>query len=221
MRIYLKTTPSAEIVPFDYQQKLIGVLHKWLGKNDLHNKISLYSYSWLINGEAFGNKGLNFSQGASWFISFYDDTHLKTIINTILESSEMFSGIRVIDVTIRENPDLTDQELFKLGSPILIKRYDTEGKERHYTFEDSESNSLLKETLVHKMQEAGLEPDDAFDIYFDQSYKKKKTKKVNIHNIGNKANVCPIIIKGSPETKLFAWLCGVGSCTGSGFGAIY
>jgi CRISPR-associated endoribonuclease Cas6 len=221
MRIHLKTTPNTEIVSFDYQQKLIGVLHKWLRQNDLHSKISLYSYSWLINGKAFGSKGLRFLQGASWFISFYDDTYLKTIINTILESPEMFSGMRVIDITIQENPDLTDQELFKLGSPILIKRYDAEGKEKHYTFEDSESSILLKETLVHKMQVAGLEPDNMFDIYFDQSYEKKRTKKVNIHNIGNKANVCPIIIKGKPETKLFAWLVGLGSCTGSGFGSIY
>lgn len=221
MRIHLKTTPSIEIVPFDYQQKLAGTLNKWLGQNDLHNKISLYSYSWLMNGKVLKNKGLRFPQGASWFISFYDDTHLKTIINTILESPEVFSGMRVIDVTIQENPDLTNREVFKLGSPILIKRYDAEGKEKHYTFEDSESSALLKETLVHKMQEAGLEPDNTFDICFDQSYEKKKTKKVNIHTIGNKANVCPIIIKGKPETKLFAWLCGCGNSTGCGFGSIY
>lgn len=221
MRIHLKTTPNTEIVPFDYQQKLIGVLHKWLGKNDLHNKISLYSYSWLMNGKANGSKGLKFPQGASWFISFYDDTHLKTIINTILEDPEMFSGIKVVDVTIQENPDLSNQEFFKLGSPILIKRYTEKGEEKHYTFEDSDSSSLIKETLVHKMQEAGLEPDNTFDISFDQSYDKRKTKKVNIHGIGNKTNVCPIIIKGKPETKLFAWLCGVGNCTGSGFGSLY
>jgi hypothetical protein len=71
------------------------------------------------------------------------------------------------------------------------------------------------------MQEAGLEPDNTFDICFDQSYEKKKTKKVNIHTIGNKANVCPIIIKGKPETKLFAWLCGCGNSTGCGCGSIY
>jgi len=221
MRIHLKTTPSTEVVPFDYQQKLIGVLHKWLGQNDLHNKISLYSYSWLINGRANGKVGLRFPQGASWYISFFDDTYLKTIVNTILESPEMFSGMRVVDVTIQDNPDFSDQELFKLGSPILIKRYNEEGKEKHYTFEDSEASALLKETLVHKMQKAGLEPDNTFDIYFNQSYDKKKTKKVNIHGIGNKTSVCPVIIKGKPETKLFAWLTGLGNCTGSGFGSIY
>lgn len=221
MRIHLKTTPNREIVPFDYQQKLIGVLHKWLGQNDLHNKISLYSYSWLMNGKAYGNKGLEFAHGASWFISFYDDKYLKTIINTILESPEMFSGMRIVDVAIQENPDLEKQEFFKLGSPVLIKRYTQDGRERHYTFEDDETSTLIKETVTHKMQEVGLEPDEAFEISFDQSYDKKKTKKVNIHGIGNKASVCPIVIKGKPETKLFIWLTGVGNCTGSGFGSIY
>jgi CRISPR/Cas system endoribonuclease Cas6 (RAMP superfamily) len=33
-------------------------------------------------------------------------------------------------------------------------------------------------------------------------------------------NWCPIIIKGKPETKLFAWNVGLGNSTGIGFGAI-
>jgi CRISPR-associated endoribonuclease Cas6 len=38
--------------------------------------------------------------------------------------------------------------------------------------------------------------------------------------IANKANWCPVIIKGRPETKLFAWNVGLGNSTGIGFGAI-
>jgi len=221
MRIYIETTKNTQFVPYNYQQFLIGVLHKWLGKNNLHDKISLYSYSWLMNGTGVGNKGLSFDKGSKWFISFYNDNYLKRIINTILEYPEMFYSLKVTDVYIQENPDLSNQEAFKLASPILIKRNVTEEFEKHYTFNDNEANELMKETLLHKMEEAGLEKDDTLEISFDLSYEKRKTKKVNIHDIGNIANFCPIIIKGKPETKLFAWQTGIGNCTGSGFGSLY
>ena len=51
MRIHLSTSANNELVPFNYQQKLIGVLHRWLGTNELHDKISLYSFSWLKGGK--------------------------------------------------------------------------------------------------------------------------------------------------------------------------
>ena len=50
MCIYLRTTPNDVIVPFDYQQKIVGTIHKWLGNNEIHDKISLYSFSWLLGG---------------------------------------------------------------------------------------------------------------------------------------------------------------------------
>ena len=71
------------------------------------------------------------------------------------------------------------------------------------------------------MKEAGLEEDEKLDISFDLSYSKKKLKLVRYHGIGNKASLCPVVIKGKPETKQFIWNVGVGNCTGIGFGAIY
>lgn len=222
MRIHLKTTPHTEIVPYNYQQQLIGVLHKWLGKNDIHDQLSLYSFSWLMNGKGAGDKGLRFDTGATWFISFYDDVYLRKIVQTILEYPEMFAGMMVTDVTIQDNPDLSDKSEFRLGSPILVKRLLPDMKqEEHYTFKDKETCALMKETLVHKMSLAGLPEDKSLEIAFDLSYDNKKTKKVNIHGIGNMTSLCPVIIKGNPETKLFAWLCGLGNSTGSGFGSIY
>ena len=50
MRIHLKTTPNTKPVPFDYQQKLVGTIHKWIGDNSIHDKISLYSFSWINGG---------------------------------------------------------------------------------------------------------------------------------------------------------------------------
>lgn len=219
MRIHLRTTANTSPVPFNYQQKLVGTIHKWIGNNSIHDKISLYSFSWLNGGGKVGN-ALDFSNGASLFISFYDEKFIKQIIKTILDDPEMFCGLTVTDITIDEEPAVEDRELFYCASPIFIKRKLEDGSIKQYNFNDEEANSRLKETLLSKMKEVGME-DDTFDIQFDVSFSKKKTKLVHYHGIGNKANFCPVIIKGKPKTKLFAWNVGIGNCTGIGFGAIY
>lgn len=219
-RINLQTTPNNQVVHFDYQQKLIGSLHKWLGENDLHDRISLYSFSWLQNGMMVGG-GYTFPKGANWFISFYDDNYLMNIVRTILSDPDMFAGLRVTDVSIQNTPDFTRREYFKLASPVFIKRR-IEGKgNQFYTFEDEASGRFLVETLTHKMEIAGLPADDTLDIRFDLDYQAKKVKKVSIHGIDNKCNMCPVFIKGKPATKAFAWSVGLGNMTGSGFGALY
>lgn len=42
MRIHISTTKNTSLVPFDYQQKLVGTIHKWIGHNSIHDSISLY-----------------------------------------------------------------------------------------------------------------------------------------------------------------------------------
>lgn len=219
MRIHLKTTANTSPVPFNYQQKLVGTIHKWIGNNSIHDNISLYSFSWL-NGGRKADNALDFSNGASMFISFYDETIIKQIIKSILDEPEMFCGLTVTDITIDANPAVENRELFYCAGPIFIKRKLNEGAVRQYNFNDKEAGSLLKETLLSKMKEVGLE-DDTLEIEFDTSFRKKRLKLVRYHNIGNKASICPVIIKAKPETKLFAWNVGIGNCTGIGFGAIY
>lgn len=102
-----------------------------------------------------------------------------------------------------------------------IKRRLDDGSIKQYNFNHEQANQYLKETLLSKMKEAGLEEDETLDICFDLSYTKKKLKLVRYHGIGNKASLCPVVIKGKPETKQFIWNVGVGNCTGIGFGAIY
>ena len=219
MRIHLKTTSNAVPVPFDYQQKLVGTLHKWIGDNSIHDKISLYSFSWLTGGKMINN-ALQFRNGATMFISFYDERIAKQIIRTILEQPEMFCGLKVSDITIDYNPQLSNRELFYCASPIFIKRKLADGSIKQFNYDDAKASQYLKETFLSKMRKAGLE-DDSLDIQFDTSFSKKKLKLVHYHGIGNKASLCPVIIKAKPETKLFAWNVGIGNCTGIGFGAIY
>ena len=82
MRIYLKTTPNSETVPFDYQRTLVGAMHKWLGDNDLHDDLSLYSLSWLGGGKRRG-AGLHFPRGAHFFISAPDTSLHQRIVNGV------------------------------------------------------------------------------------------------------------------------------------------
>lgn len=219
MRIHLTTTPNTSPVGFNYQQKLVGTIHKWLGQNTIHDEISLYSFSWL-NGGKLINNSLSFPEGASMFISFHDSDIAKTIARSIIRDPDMFCGMKVTSITIQEGPTNLNREVFACASPIFIKRKIADGTEKHFTFNDPEAATLLKETLLSKMKKAGME-DHTFEICFDTSYPKKKLKLVRYRNIGNKANICPIIIKGKPEAKLFAWNVGVGNNTGIGFGAIY
>lgn len=221
MRIYLRTTPNTQSVPIDYQQKLVGTIHKWVGaNNNLHGDISLYSFSWL-QGAKFNDRLLTFKQGANFFISFYDECVIKGIVRTILDDPRMFCGMEVTDIQIADSPDLRNRNHFYCASPIFIKRRLQDGNVKQYNFNDDEAGKLMKETLTNKMRKAGLEDDDSLDIRFDTSYSGKRLKLIRYHDIGNKASLCPVIINGRTESKLFAWDVGIGNCTGIGFGAIY
>ena len=220
MRLHIKTTQNNSIVPFNYQNKLTGVLHKWLGENNLeHGEISLYSFSWLRNTQVFEN-GLICPKGASFFLSFYDTQRLKDVLANIRKAPEMFCGMHVEDVVIEHTPDLTQQEQYNLGSPILIKRKEND-KITEFYYNNPISGKLLEETLRTKMRLAGIPDDNTLSIAFDLNYTKKKTKLVWYDNISNKANMCPVIIHGTNLTKQFAWNVGLGNCTGIGFGSIY
>lgn len=222
MRIHISTTANNEVIPFDYQQLLTRILHKWIGhNNEEHGQISLYSFSWLQKGKKVIG-GFDFPNGATWFISFFNENRAKLIIKAILDNPYMFSGMIVTDITIEETPNLVNRNLFYLASPIFIQRYDYENKRnKQYLFYDKEVSTLLCETLAHKMDVAHLPADDSLDIRFNLDYKNKHTKIMTYDGIQNRASMCPVFISGAPMTKAFAWDVGVGNSTGIGFGSIY
>lgn len=120
MRIYLRTTPNDVIVPFDYQQKIVGTIHKWLGNNEIHDKIFLYSFSWLLGGNMIMDKGYNFSKGATLFISFYENKYLKVLIDTILSDPEMFCGLSVKRLRSNGSRRLRKNLLFSGSLPRFL-----------------------------------------------------------------------------------------------------
>ncbi|PJA95412.1 MAG: CRISPR-associated endoribonuclease Cas6, partial [Ignavibacteriales bacterium CG_4_9_14_3_um_filter_34_10] len=79
MRLHFSLTENTQTVPFDYQHFLIGAFHKWMGWNEIHDEISLYSLSWLQGGKMVKD-GFNFPNGARWFVSFWDEEIGKQLI---------------------------------------------------------------------------------------------------------------------------------------------
>ncbi len=219
MRIRIDINTYQATIPYNHQHLLTGVIHKWLGTNTLHGGISLYSFS-RIEGARSTKDGLRFGNYGSFFFSAHDPEVVNALIRGIFKDKTMFGGLYVEEISIIENPDFggVDNVYFSIGSPILIKRT-VDGASKHYVYTDQQADELLKETLLLKMQVAGLE-DHSLEIRFDREHAGASTKLVDYDGIKNRANWCPVVIKGKPETLLFAWTVGLGSSTGIGFGAL-
>jgi CRISPR-associated endoribonuclease Cas6 len=218
MRLYIKLSKNKEVVPFNYQHLLTGVIHKWIGEqNEEHGKPSFYSFSWLQNTSA-SKTGINLTINSYFFISAYDEQLIKRITKGILANPNTFCGSRVIDVQIKYAPEFSNEEHFVLNSPVLIRKRDGE-KVKHVTFKDKDFNTLLTESLIKKLKLAGLKA-NGIKVQLDSSYAFPQTKLVDYKGIKNKTTLAPVIIKGSPEQIAFAWAVGLGNSTGIGFGAI-
>lgn len=217
MRLYLTLSPNSQLVPYAYQRFLVGAFHKWMGENVLHDDLSLYSLSWLTGGKATGG-GLNFRNGTTWFISSSDEQIIKHTLQGITSDPEVAFGMRVKEAMIRETEDFGTEHRFLVNSPILVKtRVDDEQK--HLSYEDVASDLVLTNLLKSKLTKAGIDS-QGVNVQFDRSYVHAKQKLVLYRGIGNKANICPVIVTGSREQVTFAWKVGLGHSTGIGFGAL-
>ncbi len=61
MRLHIKIKTGNQIVPFNHQHLLTGVVHKWLGWNQEHGDLSLYSFS-RLEGARTAKDGLLFEK---------------------------------------------------------------------------------------------------------------------------------------------------------------
>lgn len=217
MRIHIKIKTSKIIIPFNHQHLLTGTIHKWIGWNNDHGKISLYSFSRLEGAKA-NKTGLKFESGTSFFVSAVNPDLIKKVIAGIQTDPTMFNGLQVSEIILQEDPDLSERDLFFVASPIFIKRR-VDNNIDHILFQDPRSNACLKETLSTKMKEVGI-VDATFDIAFDKNHTRAASKKIDYNGIANRTSWCNVIIKGKPETKAFIWNIGIGNSTGIGFGAI-
>lgn len=220
MRLLLTLSSNRTPVEFNHLHILAGALHKWLGPNEEHDGLSLYSFSWLQGGRING-QGLQFPKGAQWHISALDHDFLMRSIQGIFADPGIRWGMRVDQCQVALPPSFPDfgEVRFLCASPIFIKRTLPDGEEKHYLYTDPDSDRLLTETLQHKLRAAGL-PDAGVSVRFDRDYPKAKTQKVMYRNIGNMANYCPVYVRGTAEQLGFAWTVGMGNSTGVGFGGL-
>lgn len=219
MRLHLTLTPNTQPIPFNYQHQLTGTLHKWLGQNDLHDKISLYSFSWLRGKVNKVSGGLNFPKGVHWFISFWESQYASDLIQGIVDKPDVIFGMEVDEVQIVPPPEFKEKWRFKVSSPVLVRKNRDDNTREHLTYKDDDVDNYLKRTLKHKLDQADLEHQD-FQVSFDTSYAGARTKLIDIKGTKLKANLCPILMDGDPEAIEFAWNVGIGELTGSGFGAL-
>jgi len=220
MRAYFRLTANTEPVKFDYQHDLVGVLHRLLGTNEIHDAMSLYSFSWLDGGMREGD-ALNFPRGASWFVSAFDDGLICDLAKNALQNKNFIYGMQLDNVRIVNTPEFHSQHRFKVASPVLAKCKMIDGQVKHLVYSEEGSNDILTQTLKHKMDAAGLSKfTDGVKVSFDASYDKAKTKLVNIKDVSSRASMCPVIVKGSKTAIQFAWNVGIGNSTGCGFGAL-
>lgn len=218
MRLYLSLTRNKETIPFNYQPYLTGAIHKWIGKNNSeHDGLSLYSFSWFQN-VSIKKSGVDLTADSYFFISAYKEELMKLILKGVLQNPEVCYGSSVSDVQIADAPSFQRGHTFFTASPVFIKRR-VDNNEKHITYENPSSSLYLTETIKKKLQAANLSTEDV-TVKFDDTYISPRTKIIWYNEIGNRVNVCPVVIDGAPEQLKFAWNVGVGNSTGIGFGAL-
>jgi CRISPR-associated endoribonuclease Cas6 len=218
MRIHLQLTKNKELIPFNYQHFLTGALHKWMGKQNIeHGGVSLYSFSWLQHVDTM-EKGINLKRGSYFFISAYDEVLIKAVVKGILADPLVCFGSFVSAIDVEETPIFSTVQCFSLASPVFVRRFEGE-KNYHIRHDEEKASVCLTETMQRKLALAGL-PTDNVKVSFDKNHPNPRTKVITYKGIGNRVNICPVIVEGTPEQVAFAWNVGVGNSTGIGFGSL-
>src|SRR5690606_26453665 len=210
-------TANTEPIPYNYQSSLVGAFHKWLGPNEIHDDISLYSLSWLSHGVA-GKSGLDFPNGSTFYVSAPHTELLKKMIDGVFKGQDIRWGMKVREVILQPTPEFGESRRFLVQSPVLIKRNREEGGQQYFFHSDDKADEYLTETMHYKLSKAGLTHD--IEVMFDPDYENPKSKKIQYNGIDIKGTLCPVIVKGDPEAVSFAWDVGIGNSTGIGFGAL-
>lgn len=225
MRLHFQLSPNHQTVPFDYPHFLTGAFHRWLGDNELHDGLSLYSLGWLQGGCGRGN-GLSFPNGASWFISAPDTEAGAHLLGQLVAGAgrcpQVCCGMEVTEISSQSTPDFGEQRVFRANSPIFLRGDKTgEEAEPHLIYSDDRADAALTEALRKKLSAAGLgEHAQSASVRFDRSFKTPKTRLIGIGPTKKRVNVCPVVVEGSETAVRFAWNVGAGHLTGCAFGSL-
>ncbi len=221
MRLQLQLTPNTQPVPFDHLHQLTGALHKWLGQNDIHDGLSLYSFGWLRGGEQRKDT-LTFLKGATWNISFYDDDKARQLLKGMLDKPDLGFGMQIFEIREVEPPAFQEQHYFMTdGSAIVLRQKRPDGSRAYLLWDDPVTDEALTQSFRRKLTTAGFDGEDLdVTVRFDRYYHSARSRKIAIKGTHHRGSECPVIIEGTPEAQYFAWTAGLGELTGSGFGAL-
>src|SRR5690606_27562320 len=182
-RLNLKLSPNTQPVPFDHLHLLTGALHKWLGENELHDGLSLYSFGWL-NGAKRVRKTLQFPGGAEWCISCLSEEDTDRLRSGIRRDPLVFAGMRVYEIREQITPGFGPAACFYVDGAVLTRRNRDDGGRDHLTFQDHEADRTLTRTLHRRLAQAGFDGDHLHtSVRFDRSFEKARTKLVTIKGV--------------------------------------
>ena len=219
-RLQLQLSPNTAPVPFDHLPKLTGAVHKWLGENDVHDGLSLYSFGWLSGAKRVGN-GLQFPGGASWNVSFLSDDLADQLRSGIRRDPIALSGMRVYEIREQITPGFGPAARFYVDGAVLTRQRRDDGGRDHLTFRDPAADETLTRTLRTRLSAAGMDGAHlGTTVRFDRSFDKARTKLVTLKGTQYKTSECPVVVEGTPGAVQAAWLLGVGELTGMGLGAL-
>lgn len=215
MRIKIKLSKSQLTIPFAYQGLMLGSIHKWFGAdNELHDKVSLYNYSWL-RGFRANKYGLTVDKDPHFYFSCFDDRLIDRLNDGICKDKTLFYGL---EVTRIENVDYEIKECYEPLSPIFCKQKISNNSLQHLLFNNEKTENIMTHLIKNKMKFAKVNFElESVKFEVDEN---SKTKLIKIHGINTKSNLCNIKIVGDENAHKFILDVGVGHSTGSGFGCI-
>jgi CRISPR-associated endoribonuclease Cas6 len=223
MKFRIDLSPNTEVVPFDYMHKLTGVFHYWLGPNDLHGVLSLYSIGMLQGGGLTTDKtGLTFPAGASWEIGIFNEAIAERLIKGLLLKPPVFYGMEVRKVERLRPPNFANRKfVFRTNSPVILRQSADDNRREFLLYNHPDASAVMHRVMDHKLASAGLqEAAGQYALYFDAGYKTPKTKLIRYKITDMKGSVCPVVVIGNPLMMEFVWTVGAGELTGSGFGSL-
>ena len=220
MRLIANFTKNTAPIPIDKSCELTNsYIHKCLGiNNHYHDTFSSYSIS-SIQGGILKNGMLNFEEGMYIVISVpeKEQKFLSAIMTGILINPDFGFGMKFISFTPTEVDVHKYHDYVQTISPIILK----DGRIRK-TFKDDGFWEELTARTIKKLKH--YDPDinvNGFKLSIaDINNPNNKIKKIMVKGYVNKCSQVCMKIEGHKKTRMLLYDLGIGSSTGSGFGAI-
>lgn len=174
--------------------RLRGCIHKWLGENNVHDGISLYSFSWVINDRCF-------------YFSTPVDKLMLDFLAGLQRDATMFNGF-VVDGFDFVGTD-TSKPFYRCPTAFHVK---DNGKYLYFDGADNVATRIANQ----KLKLLGI--NGTVNVSFAPN---GKNKMFDIHKIKVKCFQCPVRLYGDDAAKQAILETGIGNLTGCGFGHVH